>query len=256
MQMCRLDAAGCEVVLSSIETKRCIYGDDASDKTVLLVGDSKASQWEPAMQVIAEQSRWQLQVMTKSGCAISEADRVLFGERYATCRVWNKAAMSVIAEEGPDLVVVASFAREGIEQSEPDDAVVKRETMVNGYAESWRQIESLGIPVVVILDNPNPVVSIYECAAANLEDLSVCSFELAPALAESGAQTQQAAADLAGIDAIDLTEFICPDECPAVIGNVLLYRHSSHLTRTFVESLVPEIASRLSDITDGALGGL
>jgi hypothetical protein len=36
----------------------------------------------------------------------------------------------------------------------------------------------------------------------------------------------------------DMTPWFCADgSCPAVIGNVLVYRDSQHLTRTYVSTL-------------------
>lgn len=249
-------AEGCQVGESQTEPKRCFYGDEGSEYTVLLVGDSKIVQWEPAMQQIAEQSGWQVQVMAKSGCAFSEADQIRKGGRFAACREWDEAALQIIADERPDLVLVSSLARQGISQSDPDDTKQSREAMADGYAARWRQLNELRIPVGVILDNPNPQSDVYECVAQNREALSRCAFELEPAVDKSGAQAQRAASNMVGvdIDVIDLTDLICPDQCPAVIGNVLVYRQDSHLTRTYVETLTPYLADRLAGITAGTLG--
>lgn len=127
--------------------------------------------------------------------------------------------------------------------------------MATGYAERWRQLTEMGIPVVVLLDNPNPQSKVYECVAQNRDALSECAFELEPAIEKSGALALRAAADMPGVDVtvIDLTERICPNECPAVIDGILLYRQSHHLTRTYVESLVPDLSPRLAAATDGQL---
>ena len=45
---------------------------------------------------------------------------------------------------------------------------------------------------------------------------------------------------------IDLTDAVCRDgRCPGVVGNVLVYRDTQHLTNRFVELLAPEIERQM-----------
>jgi hypothetical protein len=47
---------------------------------------------------------------------------------------------------------------------------------------------------------------------------------------------------------IDLDDAICPtDKCAAVIGGVIVYRDSNHLTATYVQSLAPRLNAALSE---------
>lgn len=49
-----------------------------------------------------------------------------------------------------------------------------------------------------------------------------------------------------GDDLFDYTPWFCPgDECPAVIGNVMVYRQGSHLTATYVRTLLPVVRATL-----------
>ena len=48
---------------------------------------------------------------------------------------------------------------------------------------------------------------------------------------------------------IDATSRFCPRElCPAVIGDVLVYRTSGHLTATYARSLTTWLSRRLPDL--------
>jgi hypothetical protein len=54
-------------------------------------------------------------------------------------------------------------------------------------------------------------------------------------------------AELAGVEIVDPTPWLCyDDECPVVIGGMLSYRDTDHLTT--------EYAEKLSDELGGALG--
>ena len=52
---------------------------------------------------------------------------------------------------------------------------------------------------------------------------------------------------------LDLTDYICPDRtCEPVIGNVLVYRQGSHITKTYIDTLAPFLGKQLAPIVDEA----
>ena len=95
--------------------------------------------------------------------------------------------------------------------------------------------------MVAVLDNPSPDRSIYQCVAEHPDDLAACTFSRQEGRRRSAAPEQQAAADqLEQVHTVDMTDFICPtDTCVPVIGNVLIYRQTTHLTDTYVRTLTP-----------------
>jgi hypothetical protein len=61
----------------------------------------------------------------------------------------------------------------------------------------------------------------------------------------------EALTDLDGVHAIDLRDRICPGEvCPAVLGDVLVYRQSSHLTATYVGTLTDALDQAIDEVMD------
>jgi hypothetical protein len=62
-----------------------------------------------------------------------------------------------------------------------------------------------------------------------------------------GIEQVVAAQGLPNVRVVDLNDAICPtDPCAPVIGNVLVYRDTSHLTGTYVRSLVPRLTERIN----------
>ncbi|MCQ6271645.1 hypothetical protein M8J71_14270 [Pseudarthrobacter sp. R1] len=56
---------------------------------------------------------------------------------------------------------------------------------------------------------------------------------------------KRAADQVEGVEVVDLADYFCRSQlCPAVIGNVLVFR-DNHLTNTFAKSLAPVLARRL-----------
>ena len=238
---------GCQVGFADTEPRECVYGD-SSTGSVMLVGDSKAVQWESALQAVASELDWTLTTIGKSSCAFSEADHLRQGEPYPECRAWNDAVTAKILDAHPDLVIVSSGVRAGYPKG-ADDTEQSTGAMARGYADRWTELIEAGIPVVVILDNPGPDQPIPECVADNRTDIGSCAFMLEAAW--SAAATQRRALEMSDdAHVIDMTAYICPDDCPAVIGNVLVYRQGSHLTRTYIDSLAPVLADQLKAVRE------
>jgi hypothetical protein len=163
-----------------------------------------------------------------------------------------------ILELKPDLVVESHRFGEALPPGRTDAADSTQAAMVTGLASYWRTIADAGIPMVTLLDNPSPPnAPVYECVAEAPDDLSSCSFELSGAVAASGAPAQRmAAAEVPGVGVLDMTSTICPDgdRCAAVIGNVLVYRQGTHLTKTYIDTARRQLAAALYDASDGAFG--
>jgi hypothetical protein len=118
--------------------------------------------------------------------------------------------------------------------------------MVDALASSWQTLEDAGIGVVALAGNPGPPGVLYECVAKHRHDVSPCSF---PAKTPTAAVQARAAKLVDGAHVVDLNDVICPrGTCPAVMGNVLTYRSTSHLTTTFVDSLTDVLADRLEPL--------
>jgi hypothetical protein len=50
---------------------------------------------------------------------------------------------------------------------------------------------------------------------------------------------------------LDLTDYLCdPHYCPAVVGNVLVYYDSHHITATYSRTLAPFLADAINNAMD------
>jgi SGNH domain (fused to AT3 domains) len=99
--------------------------------------------------------------------------------------------------------------------------------------------------VVVLSDPPRPPFDVPDCVSRSLRRLRRCAFAPGPALARSRVVTA-AVRRAPGVRAVDPAGRFClPDLCPAVIGNVLVYRNSGHITASFAETLERWLGRRL-----------
>jgi hypothetical protein len=108
-----------------------------------------------------------------------------------------------------------------------------------------RRLRAIAKRVVVVADPPRPRIDVPDCVSRSLRELRRCAFPRGPAVAK--AQLVSAAARrVRGVLVLDPTELFClPDLCASVIGDVLVYRNSGHLTASFARTLAPWLGRRL-----------
>jgi peptidoglycan/LPS O-acetylase OafA/YrhL len=239
-----LYADHCQSPTGETTPRLCEYGDPKGSWTMVLVGDSKAAQWQPALDTIAKREHFRLITLVKGSCAFSDGALLLpRGRPFPDCATWNTEAMDALLAARPSVVVTTQ--REYRALVDPDDpsSPYSAEAMVDALVSRWQTLEDAGIGVIALAGNPGPPGALYECVAEHRHDVSQCSF---PARAPTADVQAEAANRVDGAHVVDLNDVICPGgTCPAVMGNVLTYRSTSHLTKTFVDSMTDVLAARL-----------
>ena len=247
----RMYADGCHLDLPETKSPECVYGNPSSETTVVLFGDSHAMQWFPALEELAKERDWRLLGFSKSACPPAEISVYSTGLRreYRECEEWRERTIGrIVQEENPDLIVTSMLNRyRAREDGKGLDGDANNEAVVEGYVSTLEKLRSSGAPVAVIEDVPRPSKNVPECVSRSLENLQECAFPREKAL-EQPRINARAAEEVEGASLIDPTPVVCPEEtCPAVIGDVLVYRNGAHLTRTYVNTLIPWLGDRLPD---------
>jgi peptidoglycan/LPS O-acetylase OafA/YrhL len=235
---------GCLVERDATRSPECAYGRRSSRTTVVLLGDSHAMHYFPALRELAEKRRWRLVGLTKAACPPA-AVRIA-GDWGRQCDEWREYALRRIAERTPpDMVVVGTATgykvmRDGRELGrEASDAELEA-----GHAATLERLRATGAVVVTIRDNQRPRMNVPECVLQSMERLEDCSFRVDRSAEE--AFEVRAAKRVKGVSIVDPVPRICPRRvCPAVIGNVLVYRNTTHFTATFMRTLAPWLGRRL-----------
>jgi hypothetical protein len=233
----------------AVTSPRCVYGDGDSKKTVVLFGDSHAMQYFPALERLARRRHWRLVQLTKGGCPPPRVKVVytLSDREYDACGTWREHALRRIErDERPRLVIAATSAHYTVlEAGERLDRDAGARALGAGYAPTLRRLEASVPKVAVIADAPRPPFDVPTCVSAALEQLRRCAFPAGRSLARSRVVTA-AVRRVEGVRVIDPTSQFClRDLCPSVIGNVLVYRNSGHVTASFVETLTGWLGRQL-----------
>jgi hypothetical protein len=116
-----------------------------------------------------------------------------------------------------------------------------------GEAAYWSQLEAHGIAVLGIRETPSMTgLDVPACVAEYGASASKCTLSRARAIA-ANPPTSYAAKLLGGeVPVIDMNSLICQaTSCPPVVGNVLVYLDSHHLTESYGTTLAPFLQQRL-----------
>lgn len=225
----------------------CTFGNPKAKVTVALFGDSHAIQWFDAVQGLARANDWRLVTYLKSGCAAHDAAPLLGG---SGCRPWRNQALKDIVALHPDAVFVASYTSAyGLENK---DRAQTLERLRAGTRRSLAVLAAGAVNVIQFRDTPLPPFDVPTCLARRLGHAWLaarsCDLQQSAALNPGAFSAEQAAAaGLAGVHFLDLTDRICSGGvCPSVMNGMIVYRDASHLTGTFAASLAPEIARRVA----------
>jgi hypothetical protein len=245
----RMYADGCHLELPDTKSPECVYGNPSSETTVVLIGDSHAMTWFPALNILAKEHNWRLVGFSKSACPPAEVtiNNASLRREYRECDEWRERTLErIVQEENPSLVVTSSLTTYRVrEDGKRLDRDASNEALVEGYVSTLRKLRSTGAPVAVIEDVPHPNKDVPECVSRSLRNLEKCATPKRKAFNYPPANVR-AAHEVEGVHLIDPTPVLCLEKtCPAVIGDVLVYRNGAHLTPTYVRTLTPWLGKQL-----------
>jgi peptidoglycan/LPS O-acetylase OafA/YrhL len=234
-------------------TQPCIYGDTTSSITVALFGDSHALAWFPALNQVAKEKHWKLFSQTMSAC--TPADIPAYNPGTASlmnnCPIWRQVAIQRILAAHPYLILVAgtsgfATAIKGVEiKGAPRTALYTA-----GMNRTISKLQSGGAQVVLMSDTPAQAQDPLVCLSTHPKSTLACATPAAIAISNDWIAVERQVAKTNGISLIEPQLWVCPtDPCPVVIGNLLTYFDTGHMTATFSQAL----ASRLKTAIDAVI---
>ncbi len=242
---------GCHVTHKISEAVSCEFGD-LTGPVVVLVGDSHAGQWLPAMVEIADSEGWHLYSMTKSACPYIDATfyNGIAKAEYTECAEWTRNVTDRLLNDiHPDLVVpTASVTNRPLEDNDRAEGDRAAELYEAGLVSRLEDLSAKGLSVVVLRDTPLPTQNMPDCLA-RLDSISECTSPM-PTTSIYGIQ-ERAVDQVPGTSFVDLTEYLClPTECPPVVFNYLVWRDASHLSTSYAKALAPPLRESLRLLVD------
>jgi len=222
--------ARCATGAAEDTTKECTFGK--GERTLAVVGDSHVRMLATPLESIARSNGWQMVTYFHNSCPFSSEPRTI--PNGPACVEANRATLERLLDDPPEVVVTSFYS--GSKFRDPGTGSTPG---VDGFEDVWERLERAGSRVVVVEDAPRPRKNVVECVASHTTDPARCGLSRARATKDNGLLAQ-AVAEANGIELLDLTDRYCgQDRCPAVIGNVMVYRDTNHITDTYARSLEP-----------------
>lgn len=236
------DLGSCVASPGAHTSGSCEFGAGTeADFTIALVGDSHATQWWEALEPLARQHNWRIVTYLKNSCAFTGDHRTAQKEGAIDCVDANGERLKELSErQDIDAVLTAGWI--GAEFAGGAAAAEK------GAADYWGQLEDSGKEVIAIRDTPTPSQDVMarDCVAENRDRLRQCGRDRDDALAGddwfSAARQREPRVEL-----LDFTDQFCTKKlCPAVVGNVLVYRDQNHISDTYMATIAAEFERQLT----------
>ena len=223
--------------------KPCFFGVEGAPRSIVLYGDSHAVQWFEPLQMIAQQRGYQLVVLAKGGCPVTEVT-VKTPILKVTCPPWRDAAIEWIAEHRPSVVVTSNAYTQY-----DDDAA----TWAAGAEATMARLAAAAPHVLVIGDNPTSRTDPPSCLSGSTGNAAACATTRERAVRTDRITGEADAARAHGIAFVDTTDWFCtPTTCPVVVGDLLVLRDQTHLTPPMAEFLAPLLDSILAPMLAAA----
>jgi peptidoglycan/LPS O-acetylase OafA/YrhL len=240
---------GCLADRRATTPKPCVFGDTTHPRlTVALVGDSIAGNWFPALNAIAEDQHWKLVTELHGNCAWTST-MLFYGPTsgpYTQCHQWGAAVLHDLTTTiRPDVVITSGRAITEPVNHPRVDAQARAEVGA-GMATYWGDLIRRGIAVIAIRETPELRLDPPTCLAKNTGDQVACGVPVALAIVADPPSSYAARALGGQVTVVNLDSLICgPQDCDPVVGNVLVYFDSHHLTSAYVQTMAPFVRQRL-----------
>lgn len=243
----RIYKNNCHTSFSSTVQKNCVFGNKEGSVVVGLYGDSHAAEWFPTLEKVALKRGWKLITYTKRGCPPAEIptfSRVL-GHNYTQCEPWRRNVLAKMEKDNVQVVLVAHF-----------DRLLSAANRLPVWPRDWRiglqgtidELKKRNIVPILVQDSPYPGQDIPTCLSANLTNVSQCSPIRSNAIRQDIHDMRRELAVKNDVQLLETTDWFCTDTvCPAVVGNLLVYRDDNHISAKFAEFLAPLMDAALNE---------
>ncbi len=231
---------GCHAGYTEITQGACVFGDPNGTHTAVLFGDSHMEQWLPAFSKDGVKLHWKIVNWTKSACPPAEltVTNPSLNRTYTECDQWRAITLARIAKLKPDVVIMSeseNIASHDVTPASFSAATVKTLTTLQ---------QTTKAKITFIEDIPVPNYDMPGCVTQHLSKVAAsCDFDTKHAYTYPDRHKAIGpAVRKIGVTVVDPQNWFCSGTaCPAVVGNLLVYRNSSHMTAHYSTWLAPMV---------------
>jgi hypothetical protein len=238
----------------SVLVELCEFGATASPRrTVAVVGNSHAKRLVPALARYGKQHGWRILLAAKIDCMGLATAPVGAQTADDPCVRWSAALQRrLLSMPHLDAVIFASHigARTYLAGADPTPREIR--TAQERVLETWSALARRGVRVIVTEDVPGMRPDADpECIARSRARYDPCAVDR-DSVVRTNFLTELARHHRQLVHYEPVTRFFCDaSRCHGLIGGVVVYYDSHHLTTTYSRSLAPYLGRDI----DAVLGG-
>ncbi|MEE1610156.1 acyltransferase family protein [Microvirga sp. CF3016] len=222
----------CHQTIQGTEVLTCDYGDPARRTKIAMVGNSHATHWFPAFEELARTRPIYFRGIAKSACIFSLEPiyNTDLKRSYTECAEWSKNVVDWLSRERPDVVLISHS---------PADKNATPEQL----AATWKVLLEKGLDVRHVRNIPWISFDPGRCLEGTKNWIADCIPARKKVLRQDNLYF---VAKMLNVKILDFSEYFCDgNHCPIVIGGVLVYRDSHHMTATYARTLSKSIEEQL-----------
>ena len=220
----------CYADFDQANSRVCPTGDAHARRTVVVYGDSHAGMWVPPVSDLGRRNGFQVVPLVKLGCAPFAVTQQHFGAPYRECRSWRTWALARMRALHPDVVLVAF---RGLLEVVPPAGRTATEAWELGATASLRKLTAIAPGVEVISDITALGFAPDDCLTTPGSTMASCTQSIQDTTRAGNTATRHAAR-ATGTRFVDVSGLVCRrGRCPVVVGHVVTYRDSAHISVTW-----------------------
>jgi peptidoglycan/LPS O-acetylase OafA/YrhL len=236
----------------------CKYGNGPIK--VALVGNSHAGHWLPALQKIAAERGWTITTYLISICNVSDAPTNLRTDRQErNCSDYAKWVEEQTSGRRYDLVITSERQSAQVAGENWADTEAASVRGYRSYLQRWLDSGTRVLVLKDLVPPGNGIGRVPVCLADHPDDRQACTWSATPEvpanprayrfsdpLAEAALQTR------GRVPVVSVEDLVCPGgRCQPVIGGVVTFFDTSHLTASYARSLSDELGRRILKVEPG-----
>ena len=250
-----VEATGCLTLATAVDQPTCEFGANPGKATVVLFGDSHASQWFTPLEQLARKHQWRMVALTKAACPSVDVPVTVYTTLadYRECTIWRERMFERIEKMKPDVVLLASSSGYRIEA----------DRWQAGLARTVDRLQHTGAQVAYVQDTPSTGFNVPSCHARaawrGLSPDQLCVYPRADEEARISPLARVETAAMAQRRAlfIDLSPAICAGaDCKTARDGLIMFKDRNHLSEEFAVTLAPQLEEPLLRLLSAGSGGV
>jgi peptidoglycan/LPS O-acetylase OafA/YrhL len=219
----------------------CTLGDLRASRSFAVLGDSHADAWMSAFNYFAKHHHYRLIVLTHDGCTIGIVSTGNDPVGHCGSSSWARW-LGQLSQERPEFLVVAQYF----------DPRIPPKQMYLGLRQELKAFDQR-VPRTVVIEDPphHPLINPTDCLLRGGATLGDCTLALSAEQSTQYATLRKIVRSHPKDRYLHTQRWFCSGgKCPMVVGNMIVFRDTNHVSDTYVRYITPAVSHYLWELAN------